>query len=723
MNSLIFVLIGDVFLIATVYIKTMPSKTIVTSEMDGQDYIVSTRGTAPVTVAVRRRTQTKYVARDKYVNLPRDIQDRLQNPFTTALIQIVATRGTGLLRVTVQGLLRSDRVHLNTQGEVGMTALMMAVRYAPHILPLLRGADAGLVDRQGRTALMWAASVGHLTEFLSHFDSGLGLNMRDVDGMTVLAQATHRGDVHDVDVLSRIPGIDPTLVNKEGYSVATYFEDRFNKPPFESIREWHPPAVVKILVSLAGIPGIYSGSAPLEETLLMRAIKLKNVELLGAVLRLPHLDVNRQNHYGVTALMLACLTGRVAVVEALVRLPGILPNLIEQGGRTALMLAAEKSTDEAVIAALQTLPGIDPNIRDRQGNTALSYQSQKGGSLAPFVLFPTIDWESHLDWQGWIASSHTDAIPWEHVSVLQRYLQAHIQESPPGAIGRYYGSHLLEQKLLNEVDHMSRHILSGPLLTPSEDPMLSPTALAIRNAAIHDRILVLRRDRATAHPRVPEINTLLESSNPGDGMRTVLMQCMDRLLQMTGRMETVGLQIDKLRVLLDVFPAKYTNIYTQDTNTENLVGRFQQLHWVGDFEGIGPGPQRMASVIRDYISISTTFHTPTIRDCTIAPMFGMVPCRNSRYTSSDTEIRIWVSGGVACCLSCKDAFTLRTALQYRATDGEFCTLLRDRDGLAADAPIDMILPNWWGDSAQTRNAFFGVKPVLGYPLYQLVRLQ
>lgn len=95
-------------------------------------------------------------------------------------------------------------------------------------------------------------------------------------------------------------------------------------------------------------------------------------------------DVNAQDKYGETALMLAAYYGRMDVLKLALH-KGADIRTKERGGGTALMMASSKGYVEVVKLLLES--GSDVNARDKNGLAALMYASSKGhGDVVGLVL-------------------------------------------------------------------------------------------------------------------------------------------------------------------------------------------------------------------------------------------------------------------------------------------------------------------------------------------------
>mgnify|MGYP006135652367 CR=1 FL=1 len=371
--------------------------------MDTQ-YSISTRdknGVKDTTVYMNG----KHVKKDRYGTLPMEIQAVINDPFKTDLISLLSPPFDDNVQVLerVTALLAEGRTHLDTYSTyTRRTALMQAVRFVPVAIPLLQSEiknedgstagfqkpDASMVDKDGYTALMWAngrrPAVDHLLALCT--DYARYINVQDKRGQTALLQAVIRNDVYTIQTLSKLPGIDPNLVDKTGQSVMTIFNAKMNARVDSN-------ADVAVLTAISGIPGMQNDIVdPERGTLLMRAIVLGLPDIIRNLLDRPNanLDINHQDNIsGRTALMWLCYNPAsiahdivIDLLRKLTTIPGVLPNLIStQGRQSAFIDAARQFSTSAVFNILKTIPGIDINLQDVNGKTALMYMSSHYAGL------------------------------------------------------------------------------------------------------------------------------------------------------------------------------------------------------------------------------------------------------------------------------------------------------------------------------------------------------
>ena len=124
----------------------------------------------------------------------------------------------------VEGLRRAveDRTFksINSADEDGYTALMVAAALdaeaAPEMVRILLAGNAALerVDREGFTAMHWAAAVGHVGSVRALHARGANANATSEDGDTPLHRAAMLGRAEAVEVLVKQVGADAMKVNR-----------------------------------------------------------------------------------------------------------------------------------------------------------------------------------------------------------------------------------------------------------------------------------------------------------------------------------------------------------------------------------------------------------------------------------------------------------------------------------------------------------------------------
>lgn len=121
------------------------------------------------------------------------------------------------------------------------------------------------------------------------------------------------------------------------------------------------------------------------------------------------IDVNAQNWFGSTALVIASLNGHENIVRFLLKIPDININIKTNNGTTALIAAADplKGTvhsSENIMKMLLQMPDINVNDQDNDGSTALMLAARRSNFEIVNLLLkiPTIDINAQ-EKSGWTA--------------------------------------------------------------------------------------------------------------------------------------------------------------------------------------------------------------------------------------------------------------------------------------------------------------------------------
>lgn len=271
--------------------------------------------------------------------------------------------------------------------------------------------DINVQDKFGSTALMWAASLGHenIVKLLLN-DRTIGVNAQDVDGQTALIVAARRGHINIVKLLLSHPDIDVNVQNKKDYSALLMAVEsgkgndaivkillavpgiNVNAPNFEGFTALISAAfydyenIVKLLLQNPTInvnmqTKIVYGPSHFHwqgYTALIVAAQ-KGFESIVKLLIEAHANANIKNAEGKTALMQA--VWHENLVKLLLQSPRVEINAQDQFGRTALMVAVMSSNENIVKILLDA--GADPNLKNYEGKTALD--------LANVAFRPTLE--------------------------------------------------------------------------------------------------------------------------------------------------------------------------------------------------------------------------------------------------------------------------------------------------------------------------------------------
>ncbi len=114
-------------------------------------------------------------------------------------------------------------------------------------------------------------------------------------------------------------------------------------------------------------------------TALMLASELGyTVEIVKLLIKAPGIDVNaKSNSNERSALSMASMNGNTEAVKLLLTIPGIDVNTRGKDGHTPLSFASMNANSE-IVKLLLAIPGIDVNARGKDGNTALRFASMNG---------------------------------------------------------------------------------------------------------------------------------------------------------------------------------------------------------------------------------------------------------------------------------------------------------------------------------------------------------
>lgn len=129
----------------------------------------------------------------------------------------------------------------------------------------------------------------------------------------------------------------------------------------------------------------------LDRTALLLAVRLGNLNITQKLLKIPGIDVNKQDVDGYTALSIACAKGHSEIVRILLEQQDVNTNLTTHvAGLSALMLAVSQEDTTTVRLLLDC--GADPHCRDNNGGSAVAQAVERGSILAIKIML-----EHHID--------------------------------------------------------------------------------------------------------------------------------------------------------------------------------------------------------------------------------------------------------------------------------------------------------------------------------------
>jgi ankyrin repeat protein len=128
------------------------------------------------------------------------------------------------------------------------------------------------------------------------------------------------------------------------------------------------------------------------ETLLHWACQFDKVQFVAEILKVPGIDVNKQDDNGFTPLYMACIKGNVAIVSILLLCANINPNVPRYNGMTPLHAACTYGNITTIEMLLKS--GANPNARDLKGRTPLRsalFAWNPMEMLRTLLKFPGVD--------------------------------------------------------------------------------------------------------------------------------------------------------------------------------------------------------------------------------------------------------------------------------------------------------------------------------------------
>ena len=256
---------------------------------------------------------------------------------------------------------------VNAQDKDGRTALMIAcqetTKYADVALALLEDDNikVDLVDEYGKTALDYA-SENRMTEVVKKLiERRADVNIQDENGDTALIGACKKNRVNVALALLEHPYIEVNLMNNNGETALGW---AFKNGLLE---------VVKKLIKRGADTNKQNDQG---ETMLMKSIFRKHTNVALALLEDDNIKVNLVTNKGETALHRASEKGMLEVVMELIT-KGADVNVQDEYGFTALIVACANKHADVALALLER-KDIEVDLEDKDGDTALDYASKNG---------------------------------------------------------------------------------------------------------------------------------------------------------------------------------------------------------------------------------------------------------------------------------------------------------------------------------------------------------
>ena len=265
------------------------------------------------------------------------------------------------------------------ENQNGKTALMMAASGSDDANALCvkflveAGVDLNVLDKFGNTALMYAAEAGgfNSVKYLTERMSASSLNQTNKKGQTALMMAAK--------VSNDAPGLCVKFLVEAGVDLNV--QDEFGNTALMLAAVAGGFNSVKYLTERMSVSSLNQTNKK-GQTALMMAAKVSN-DAPGLCVKFlveAGVDLNVQDEFGNTALMLAAVAGGFNSVKYLTeRISVSSLNQTNKKGQTALMRAASNNSSEQT-SCLKCLveAGADVNVQCKRGYTALMSVSVSG---------------------------------------------------------------------------------------------------------------------------------------------------------------------------------------------------------------------------------------------------------------------------------------------------------------------------------------------------------
>ena len=147
-----------------------------------------------------------------------------------------------------------------------------------------KGFNINIQDSLGMTSLMWSYRLKHLEIFMLLLQHGADVNITDKFGDTVITNVCRRDDVDTLKLLIE-KGVDVNIIPNDDYS------------PLLRSCTLGQLEIVKILLQ-------HGAYVQLNEALLLSS-SIGHFEIVNELLKQPNIDINYQNEFKRSALMMA----------------------------------------------------------------------------------------------------------------------------------------------------------------------------------------------------------------------------------------------------------------------------------------------------------------------------------------------------------------------------------------------------------------------------------
>ena len=240
--------------------------------------------------------------------------------------------------------------------------------------------DHSAVDRNDKLmhAISFPLHKAALTNDVSLAQTLLALpttdvNQRDESGCTALSVAVYEGHLDLVVLLLAEQSVDVNLTNAEGYAP-------LHRAPFA--KQGMSQGIVKALLAASRVDVNVRNKSG--QTTLAMALRLP--EIVSVLLAAKGIDVNPVDSYGCTPMLLAAKSGRADAVDALLKAPHIDVNKENANDGQSPLYVAVAGAHTEVVAALLAVPGVNVNLPDNHGCSSLHLAAREGHTQIVVLL-------------------------------------------------------------------------------------------------------------------------------------------------------------------------------------------------------------------------------------------------------------------------------------------------------------------------------------------------
>jgi len=397
----------------------------VLSENDGETCLFRENNGTRALTAPCENTEISYTPLQLQFATPKDIE-LMSSPGA----RLIAAAADGDKKL-VQSLLSKDGIDANSRDWDDLTALIPAAS-AGHIdvvkVLLDEGADVNLGDKDGITPLMEASIMGHLNIVNLMIEAGAEVDAKASSGVTALWLATGEGKTGIVEALltkhadpnnARSDGITALMTasaNGHSGAVSLLLEhgadatsvDQDGLTPLMNAAESGDVKVLTSLVESVGEEKKVAYVDALSETgftSLIVAAAHGHTEAISYLLTGAKATVDFMHESGVTALMYAAAGGHAEATKILLD-QGANVNMLHSNGGSALLEASTAGATDALVVLMES--GAQVDIIDKDGVTPIMSAASQGHLECVKILLDAL------------AKSKSDADLTEYINLLSQ---------------------------------------------------------------------------------------------------------------------------------------------------------------------------------------------------------------------------------------------------------------------------------------------------------------